>query len=106
MEQSDAWGKSKGLPPFSGKDAETHAEWTDARWPLPDWLRMRATHMRMHARLVDYWAGDAAVEARRIVRKYLEHLGFSVEVDDRLEQSGVSCGYVAARVVVQDVLGL
>ena len=60
----------------------------------PDWLAR--ANLTMHARIIDY--DPAGASARTHIKRYLEHLGFSVEVDTSRQQEGPSCGYVAARV--------
>ena len=66
---------------------------------LPSWLTTCSTELELQVRFVDFWGGGTSKTHE--LRTYLERLGFDASTSDfSQQQTGVSCGIVAAMAVV------
>ena len=67
--------------------------------PLAAWVVANQLRLQLDVRIVDFWAGS---RRSRSMKAYLErNLPFArIVLEDRAQQKGLTCGIVAARVVV------
>ena len=64
---------------------------------LPSWLSSALPSLELRARIVDFWAENLTVSS--LMSRYLEQLGFQVDVVTNAAQESKACAFVAARVV-------